>query len=393
MNGNAVLVQVVAADCSAILSALNRAQIRVQKVNRIDALTIRFQVQHANVQTTQIIVDRSGGKLKVLRSAATIKTVHSVCKRPVLIFGILLMAALTLYLPTKVLFVLVEGNTQVPERMILECAQSCGITFGASRREIRSERVKNQLLQTMPQLQWVGVNTYGCTAVISVKERETEEKEEAFPGVSSIVAVRDGIIESCTATKGNLVCKPGQAVKAGQTLISGYTDCGLSIRAERSEGEVFAQTLRSVKVVVPADWDKKGEVTSTRKNYSVIIGKKRINFYKDSGILDTTCDKMYTEYVLTLPGGFQLPVVLLVEELVCRNVQTTNAQVQDVSNVARETARNYLLGQMISGSILTHELIDEADDDVYVLTGEYRCSEMIGRMRSEEIIQSNGENN
>lgn len=392
MDGNSVHIQIVAADCPAILTALNQARIPVQDVHRVDDLTIRFRIASSDLKKAQTLANKRGGKLKVLRSASLPGAIRSFVRRPLLIFGLLLIAIATLFLPTRVLFIQVEGNVNIPGKWIMESAKTCGITFGASRREIRSERVKNQLLETLPQLQWVGVNTYGCTAVISVRERAEESKVESQTGVTSMVASTDGIITSCTATKGNLVCKIGQAVKAGQTLISGYTDCGISIRAERSEGEVYAQTLQNLRVIIPTDWDQKGETTLEKKKYSVIIGKKRINFYQDSGILDTTCDKMYTEHVLTLPGGFPLPLVLLVEKQVYRNVQQTNAPVQDVSGIAKETAENYLRRQMISGTILSSQFTEEFDDGVYVLLGQYRCLEMIGRMRSEEIIESNGEN-
>ena len=54
-------------------------------------------------------------------------------------------------------------------------------------------------------------------------------------------------------------------------------------------------------------------------------------------------------------------------------------------------AGNYLRGQMVAGSILDRrdDLLHEGG--VFRLTGEYACQEMIGRVRSEEMIES-GEN-
>ena len=73
-----------------------------------------------------------------------------------------------------------------------------------------------------------------------------QQTDQKSAGVGSIVASRDGVITSITTTKGTPLCKAGQAVKAGQILISGYTDCGISIRADPAEGEVFAETYREM---------------------------------------------------------------------------------------------------------------------------------------------------
>lgn len=389
MYGNYTQLQIVSADCTGILFLLNREQIPVYDVRYQDDLSVYLRIASVDLPQTRRIINRCGGKLRIITTVSTAQTAGRLIKRPILVAGLLLTVILTIFVPTRALFIRVDGNEHITDKLILEAAEASGIAFGASRREIRSERVKNRLLEELPQLQWIGVNTYGCTAIISVKERESDEKTQPSHRVSSIVAVTDGIIESCTAMKGNLICKPGQAVKAGQVLVSGYTDCGLSIRASQAEGEIYAQTIHALRVCVPADWDQKGDPETVTEKYSVIIGKKRINFYKDSGILDTTCDKMYTKYVLTLPGGFQLPVILLVEKQVWRNASQTGAQVQDVSDLAHEIAQDYLQQQMISGAIRSCDATGELNNGVYVLQGEYRCSEMIGRVRSEEIVQAN----
>ena len=62
---------------------------------------------------------------------------------------------------------------------------------------------------------------------------------------------RDGFIVSATVTRGNFLCRVGQSVKAGQVLISGYTDCGICIQATRAEGEIYAQTSRDFAAVTP----------------------------------------------------------------------------------------------------------------------------------------------
>jgi sporulation protein YqfD len=295
----------------------------------------------------------------------------------------MLIIILSLILPSRVLFVRVEGNAEIPTRYIVETAERCGIGFGASRREVRSERMKNMLLDHIPQLQWAGVNTYGCVAVVSVRERTEPPATVETHQVSSIVAQRDGVVQSCTVTRGTAMCTVGQAVTKGQILISGFTDCGLCIQADRAEGEILALTNRSLNVLTPENGAVRVSERQSTKKFSLIVGKFRINFYKDSGILDSTCVKMYSENYMTLPGGFRLPVALAVEERIfCHIGQSAQ---KDYSQTLMDFAQRYLQSQMTAGQILRRE----EQIDGCQLEGQYACLEMIGQVRYEESITEN----
>jgi sporulation protein YqfD len=305
----------------------------------------------------------------------------------VLLLGILLMLFSAIILPRHVLFIQVEGNKQLPDKRIIEAAENCGIRFGTSRKHIRSEKVKNDLLSSIPELQWAGVNTKGCVAVISVRERTIKERHLPEKIVSNIIADRDGFIISCTASKGNLICTQGQAVRKGELLISGYTDCGISIHATRAEGEVFAQTLRNLSVIAPKNWVLVADNGNKIQSISLLIGKKRINLWKDSGIWSVTCGRMYKEYFMTLPGGFSLPLALCLD--VRLNREHLSAE-YSCGHTPEEFARDYLRRQMVAGTILQEDITVADRPDYYMLQGNYICSEMIGRVQSEVIGEQHG---
>ena len=122
------------------------------------------------------------------------------------------------------------------------------------------------------------------------------------------------------------------------------------------------------------------------KNYCVIFGKKQINFHQDSGNLDAECVKMYEQEYMTLPGGFILPVSLVTETCVYYEKATPASAREDSSHMA-QFAENYLLSQMVAGTIINKNEELSQDDGAICLTGEYACLEMIGRERNEEIIK------
>lgn len=387
-----VRIRIVSADVAGFLASLNSLGIVVYDVELVDDLTAQLSVRRADVSKVAAMSERRGDSLKCLNPGVGLGLLSLIRSRFVLIAGIFLLVLLILCLPGKVLFVTVEGNDRIPDNQILEQAAACGVSFGQTRRLVRSEQVKNMLLERIPELKWVGVNTYGCLAVIQVREREAEESVEDITGAGNIVASRDGVIRSVEIWKGNPLCQVGDAVKQGDILVSGFVDYGIVTQAQRAKAEIYASTSRENTVQTPLNCVSRGAVISVERKYGMIIGKNRINFYKDSRILDGTCVKMYTEECLALPGGFILPITFVREVWITYEMQDAQVEEQCAYSLMRDASREYVNSVMIAGEILDQEEIITASETGYQLYGKYSCLEMIGREKDEEIWQYNGEN-
>lgn len=374
------------------LAAIGGENIEIRDLKQLDALTYRFQISRREAEKLAGVCEKHGAIIKFGAKKGLYWLARRGLKRPVLLIGGLAFLALMFWLPTRVLFVQVEGNEQIPASRIIQEAERCGIGFGASRRQVRSERIKNELLAALPELRWAGVNTSGCTAVISVKEKTRRTEELPTSAAAGMQACRDGHILSCTVTQGTALVKPGDTVRKGQLLISGYTDNGLCIRAERAEGEVYAQTNRELEAVFPSERLKKGNKKTIKRKFSLLLRKKRIFLWKDSGIWDTTCGRMYTEYYVTLPGGFRLPFALCVEEYVCQETQKEWISQASAEEALNSFAQEYLIRSMRAGKIIHREQSISCEAGLYRLQGVYDCVEMIGRMGQEQIGDWNGKN-
>ena len=384
-------IRIICADPAGMITLLEQKCVELRDVRLPDELTLIAQIPRGQWSRVQTVCDKTGVDLQEIGRKGVFWRFQELWHRPVLVFGMILVLLIGFYVPSRIFFIRVEGNVTIPQRLILETAAQCGIRFGANRREVRSEKMKNALLEAMPQLQWAGVNTNGCVAVISVRERQKPEVTEKPGAVGSIVAARDGVITQITATRGNSLCKVGQAVKAGEILISGYTDCGISIRADSAKGEVFALTERQITAICPTTRQFRGDASGQEVKYSLIIGKNRINFYFGSGISHTTCVKMYEENYMTLPGGFQLPVVLVKETIL--QYPAEEGVLPPREGMPEAFARNYLTGQLVAGRILTEAIQRTEEEQAVILHGQYACNEMIGLFREEEIIKPDGTNN
>ena len=380
-----VRVELTSAALEDLLQVITERGVTVQRVEWISDLTLRCDVRLNDYRIIMNVAEKRGDSLKICGKKGIYWPARRFAKRPVLTAGICFLLALILFLPTRVLFLRVEGNERIPSERILEAAEESGIRFWVSRRSVRSEKVKNALLGALPELQWAGVNTRGCVAVISVRERTVTEEEVKQNQVRSIVAAKDGIVESCTATDGNLLCQVGQAVKAGEVLISGFTDCGICIRATAAQGEIFARTREEISVTTLSQCLLQGTYIGQKQKFSLLIGKKRINLWKDSGIWEGSCDRMYEEYYITLPGGFALPVAFVRETYVYRETETSSLDTEVLRENLTDAGCNYLKGRMVAGQILNGTESFCFREDTCSMNGVYLCREMIGRVQMEKI--------
>lgn len=372
-------LKIVTASTEKLFRILQSSGILVYDLRMDDELTVRFFTPAVKLKVLQKLFSSNGIDYEVLSNHGFIHNIKSLRKRPILVIGLVCFIVLTMYLPTRVFFIQVQGTKNLNPQSVLQAAQQCGIRFGASRQDVRSENVKNGLLHLMPELKWAGIKTSGCTAIISVVERERAHKTDT-PTVSDIIAAKDGTICQITVTGGNQQCQLGESVQMGQVLISGSNDLGLAVLKQRAEGEVYAFTTFELEAVYMHPVEKNEKTASTENTYALLLGKKLINLWNYSGNSDSTCGKLYKQSYVELPGGFELPVALLT---VSQNDQSQYATVQDsVENLLRQ----YVLSQMIAGQILSAEPELYAEDGTDIIRCTYYCREMIGKEVKEELF-------
>lgn len=379
-------IQIICADVSRILAEITLLGVDIYDVECVDPITVEIGIQSKHIHKVTNLLSKQMISWKICSKIGGLWKTEKLYKRPVLLFGCLLFLTAAIIVQNYVFFIEVTGNQSVPTNEILINAEEAGVKFCTKASKIRSEAVKNAFLQNMPQLQWAGITTRGCVAVIEVKERSVKQNnEEKDRQVSNIVAACDGIITDQTVYEGNPLFQIGDAVKAGDTLVSGYVDCGIKIRAGQSNAEIFALTKHRKQYFSLLPSVSRGHLTKKHTCFKLRIGKKVINLCNHSGIIDDSCVKMYSEDYWSFPGGFQLPVALIVITHLCYD--TVQPPFKDAQPLwFSQFARNYLLDQMVSGEILNETLEMDITDGARLLTGTYSCHEMIGREKYEEIF-------
>ena len=382
-------IRIISADIERVLTVLTGNGIELTNIARIDYLTVEVTIFKHDFGGTKVILDKLSSSFAVIQQKGLLFSIRRAIKRPVLVLGFILFILLTQCLSGRIFFIQIQGNDHVSTAEILNHAEQYVVKFGTKAADIRSEELKNVLMQRIPNLQWVGITTSGTVATIHVKERSVDAQKDTVTLQSyGICAARDGMITEMVIKRGTPLVSVGEQVREGDILVSGYTDCGIKIRFEIPDAEIFAYTTRENSFVTLPETNIRTKIIDEHRCFSIRIGKKVINFCNHSGIHDTTCVKMYEENYWTLPGGFQLPIS--VKQVTCRSYETRKSEVMDISQWLPQFAARYLHRQMIAGVILQEELFWRNPCE---LTGTYVCHEMIGQVKSEEKFNHNAEDN
>lgn len=191
-------------------------------------------------------------------------------------------------------------------------------------------------------------------------------EKEPLPGITpddtpvSIYASATGVILSMDVYAGEARVAPGAAVEPGDVLVSGaVTDLGGGVRRCAPCRYPCAHAAGVDGQIALAEAEKQ-PAHGAHTRWALRAGKKRINFYQNSGISDAECDKIIHEYPFAIRGVFTLPFSL-VRECV-QPYRTVDAQVPE--DAARASLEQALLQQLretigADGAIISYETAAE----------------------------------
>lgn len=98
---------------------------------------------------------------------------------------------------------------------------------------------------------------------------------------------------------------------------------------------------------------------------------------------------MYKQYHFTLPGGFRLPVALCVDTIQSYALEDGESE----ASALGAFAHRYLTDQMVAGHIQSSAQSVLRSGGVVRLSGSYVCTESIGKVKPEQIGETNGKTN
>lgn len=222
---------------------------------------------------------RCKSKIKCIYKRGLPFYTQKLSRRKGFLIGILAAMALCFYLSSFVWNIQVNGIENISPVQIEKAARTAGLYEGAHKKDFSPSAAEIYIMEQVPGISWISVNTDGCFVNIEIKEADEkpEISEENQP--SDIIAEREGVIKHIEAHKGMKKVRIGEVVQKGQTLITGiYTEnispytvkkSPVTHYVLRARGRVIAETVRNFQVSV--ERIKQIEVDSEEKTNSYFL--------------------------------------------------------------------------------------------------------------------------
>lgn len=368
-----------------LLNAMSEADMPFWDAVPQDAFTICLGLYSRDLRDAKALASRCQCELKLLRESGAPVVKRRLRRRVALLVTAVCCFALLAASSLFVWDIRVEGNEQVSTGEILRALAGCGVEPGAFWPGWSSDEIRNSVILDIPELAWLGVSVDSSRAVIRVRERTEAPELVNSEGMGSVTARTTGIIDSMRVYQGAPLVAVGDAVVAGETLVSGEMPSEVGdTRYVRASAEIKARTWYEMSASAPLEYSGL-EQSDCRARWALVIGDKRINFYLGSSQTPTGCGKIITEYPLAWESVFTLPVTLVREQTLEYDSAAAAEDEEELSGrleaVLRSTLERELSGR---GEILDAQFTSSASDGRLVVTMRAECMEDIAEFTPAE---------
>ncbi len=368
------------------LNLCGTARVPFWDVEREGGQVLRLTLPAWHIRRARALAERAMCRLEVEQGFGLPAFLFRFRRRYALAAGLAFALFCAVTLSQFVWVIEVTGNTTLSNSVILTELDSLGFGIGSYGPGVDCRALSNQALLELRELSFLSVNISGIYAEVVVREA-TPAPEIESRAAADVAAAVDGVVVDVDTVRGKPLVEEGQAVLAGEILISGLetyesgdgSGTVLSSRQVRAEGDVWAMTNRTLRSATPLTAATRAGETA-RTLYSLKILKRPVKFYQNSSISGLTCGKIKKVYALTLPGGTVLPLAW--EALTVTGDRLASAEID------RSSAEDYLTGVLEErlsallgeeGQLLSSEVTFEAADGALTGTLRASCLEQIGR--------------
>ncbi len=362
------------------LNICMRRDFDIRNIRRLGAERLTADISLSSFRKIRPVCFRTKTKVKILKRQGLPFFLHRYRKRKLSILGIALALLFLWYTSGHIMGITVFGNEKIPTESVLQSLARSGVALGKSARNLDSSSIRNQMMQDMEELAWIGININGSRVYVEVVERLTPEPRVAQDVPCHLVAKRDGEILSIEARNGQTAVTIGSGVREGDVLVSGLMDNPVTgYRTVHAYGQVFARTTYHAKEEYPLQYTESTETGNVKTRYAVRVLNLNIPLYFGKANPYETAENSAEEREFRLPVDSIPSLFFRTETYKELQLQDRKRTVAEVLKTASEELSQRLeqelpIGAEIQEQELTHTLTEQGTVQV---TLTYLCKEDI----------------
>ncbi len=283
-----------------LLSRCTDSGIRVYNVQT--GKTMTFTVSGADFINVAKQSRKEKIKIRIVKKCGLKYVLHRYRKRTFFaagaVFAVIFFAVSTQFLWS----VEVDSDKDISEAEVKQKLEEIGVKPGALIARLpKPAEIKEYLMTSFENVPWAWAYINGVRAKVVIHEGTLPPDIADEDENCDIVARCDGFVVSVSAKKGAAAVVPGNAVNAGDVLISGYVVSGDGERGYEvhADGEVLALTHREKTAVYPLVQERPSFTGKSRSTLDINIFSREFSLFSppDYG------SSVKTEETYTLPFG------------------------------------------------------------------------------------------
>lgn len=369
--------------------------IKLTNCRAISEVEIQCIIPRRYIAAAEKCAERAQCELKMLSYRGASYTVGKVKRRYILLSGLFIMLLLLGTSSLHVWDIDIVGNENISSSEILGVLNECGVHIGANWTEFNADMIRSEALSRIPELSFLTVNVHGSRATVIVRERIPVPDLAYNTEPCSIAAAKSGVVSSMNVFRGSPLVAVGNAVLAGDELISSNVP-GVEIWGEVTKynsvsayGEVWANTFYEFTATESLEKQKKEPTGRRAQNYALVFGENRVNFYRNTGIYRDECDTIYDMWELKVDGLFTLPLSVVRETRAQYELQSIFLSPEMIESDLKTQLTQRLKREIgESGQLLSADFIIRQNDGELIVTLRASCLENIARIvHADDLIQ------
>lgn len=309
-----------------------------------------------------------GGRVKIHKKIGLPFKLHPLNNRWGMLAGAVYFIVFISFMGGFIWNITVTGNNRVTEVKIVDYLASNGFLIGVRWNDVDKERLEDIILTEFDDIAWISINKLGSTASIEINET-VKPPSVIENNITNVRASADGVIVSITALGGWAEAAVGDAVVAGDLLISGVRESEVDKKNHyaHAHGTVLAQVNNELTVTVSRNQNEKVYTQST-DYHSLFAYGAELPLYLEK---DTSSADEFTQKTYLVMNSCRLPIGFTTDTVRHYYVKTNVLTDEELEALARAELEKKKSAELDGCEILAEDIQIEITDADCVITANY----------------------
>lgn len=317
-----------------------------------------------------------GGKVKIFKRKGFPFLLSPLVNRWGIFVGIVYFVIFISFMGGFVWNITVSGNNRITEVKIVDYLAKNGFKIGTRWDSIDKEQLELSIMADFEDVAWISINKIGSTASIEINETVNKPKIVDHKKTTNVKAAKDGVIVRLEVFDGWAAVQEGDAVTAGDLLISGVRESEIDKKNHYAHayGSVLAEVDDEISININRNQDEQISAYSKDYNSLFLFGMEiPLYFQKDKGNAEETTDKTYLAI-----NSYRLPVGIIKRHCDYFKTQTVSISDKELEALAKSELEKKKKAELQDCKILSEKVNLDIREDGCTITGKYKYIQDIG---------------